>query len=255
MALSPHVRRGQPLRIPHTDYNAFLDAAEAYRRLGRTLRGAERPDVYQSTVVLVRNLDGNVRDQYEVMGMEEPSVAIAANPQGVLSHPVFDVALPTSLSEGKFCVLQEPIHPGRIGRAVISGCTWAKLVKTTAYDEFCDIAAGSPFLWDSPAGSAQIIYDQGVLAAEQFAFVRLWGKIYARKLLAKAPAGGIAAMSGTTPASATVDIWRKNGSTIEDTGRNLLVFNSLGAVAANAHIHIGQDAWGVWWVDAEKCAE
>lgn len=255
MALQGKVQRGESLTIEGETFNAFLDAAKFTQNQRHGPNRESGNDVYQSTVLLVRNTDAATYDQFSVLGIESPSIAIAANPQHVLEYPIFNASLPVATSEGRFCVIQEPARPGQIVRAVISGCTWCSIVKTTAYDEFCDAAAGVPWLIDSPAGSAQILYHQGAVAGTQFAFVRLWGKIYSRKLIAKAPSGGIAALNTSTlvPGSGAVDIYRKNGSTIEDTGRNLTVFNNLGAVTGNAYIHIGQDAYGVWWVDAEKC--
>jgi len=79
--------------------------------------------------------------------------------------------------------------------------------------------------------------------------------------IGKAPVGGIAARSGTTPGTAEVEVWRINaagtleavtdihGTTLTLTGYNI----SSGAVSANAYVQVKQDAYGRFIVDFEDC--
>jgi hypothetical protein len=63
-------------------------------------------------------------------------------------------------------------------------------------------------------------------------------KIY----LAKSPGGGIPAMSGTTPGSATCDVWEMVSTTIAVTSRQETVYNlSLTAVGASKQIQCKQE--------------
>lgn len=73
-------------------------------------------------------------------------------------------------------------------------------------------------------------------------------------VVAKAPGGGIAAMTGTTPGSATCSIWRKNGSgVLEDQGFTQVVYNlSTTAVSASAYVQALQDKWGTWFALTAK---
>lgn len=255
MALQNKVRSGDALRIEANTFNALLDAAQANERARRPgANPGEQRDIKQPGIILVKNVHVDVIPQYEAAGIEELSFSIVANPGGFYENPVFNVSLPTAQSEGRFVIVQEPILPGAIGRAVISGCTPARLNLSNLTDEFCDVASGSSLLHNTPVGSAQILWDQDV-EGESIGFVRLWGKQYGKAFVAKVGESPISAISGDTPGSGTVTIYQLSGSSLASTGRTLTVYNMAGEVAAEAYIQVKQDAYGEWWIDVENCGE
>lgn len=254
MALQPRVRRGQSLRIEAPTFNAMLDAAAFVQRQSHKFRGGASQATIEPGIVFVKNVGGDALDRFEAIGLEDVAIDILVSTDEFLEHPVFTGSLPTAQSEGRFAVLQEPVAPGAIARAVLCGVTPCKVVLADETTEFCDAASGSPYLWESPAGSAQILWSQGVAAAEQICVVRLWGKQYGKAFVARAPAGGISALSGTAPGSAIVTLYRLSGGSLVTTSRTLTVYNMAGAVASNAYIQVKQDTFGVWWVDTENCA-
>ena len=74
---------------------------------------------------------------------------------------------------------------------------------------------------------------------------------FTRLAMAKAPAGGIAASSSTTPGSGTITFWRINDSGYyESTGATETAYNlsRAGAVAASAMIVVGLEIFSQRWI-------
>jgi hypothetical protein len=71
-------------------------------------------------------------------------------------------------------------------------------------------------------------------------------------LVAKSPGGGIGAMSGTTPGSATCTLYNFDGTSLT-AGDTDTVFNMAStAVAANKFLQV-KSIQGHWFVDVEDC--
>jgi hypothetical protein len=167
------VHPGDPLRIPAHDYNAMVDAARAHRRsahpVAALLRERRPADTTTPGVVWVRNASGGDVDRFGVLGVAgvviDPTTDAASeasftgNPGG----PLLDGDTPDAATHTTFVIAQEPIASGRIGRAVISGMTIAKLddgstAATTAgmgdsVDELVAGAPGAAIVWQDGTGS------------------------------------------------------------------------------------------------------
>ena len=68
------VQARQPLRIPAAAYNAFIDAANDYRRRQRSTASDPRQSFRQAGIVLVRNDTGADRERFDVVGLDAPIV-------------------------------------------------------------------------------------------------------------------------------------------------------------------------------------
>ncbi len=83
------------------------------------------------------------------------------------------------------------------------------------------------------------------------------GKMFpaARIAIARAPSGGIAARSGTTPGSATCGLYELSSGSLVDSGITETVYNVFSsAIANNAYVIIAQDyIGGDWYVISEDC--
>lgn len=80
------------------------------------------------------------------------------------------------------------------------------------------------------------------------------GRLLGVAYIAKVGAEAITAISGSTPGTAEVSIYKLNDSgDLEDTGLTQDVYNLAGEVAAEAWIKIGRDSFGTWWVEVENC--
>jgi len=151
---------GQPLKIPAATFNSMLDAAEDLRAR-RMAQGAlaQRPDT-KADLVLVCNQSGADCDQFDVLGIGGVAITPYDNPDEFASRFVLNGILPTSNSDQKFCVLQEPIAAGEYGIAMVSGITPVYMYGSSAdQDKTAGIEAGQVYL--KPGGSgAQIVYEE-----------------------------------------------------------------------------------------------
>lgn len=120
-------RPGQPLDIPAEAYNAFVDAALAYKRnqLSHTTKGLAPP----APTTKIRNETGQPIPRFGVIGIGEPIILPSAN----LSAFQNAVALRGTLPQpGKpFAITQEPIPAGACGHCLVHGPTPVRL---TIYD-------------------------------------------------------------------------------------------------------------------------
>jgi len=114
---------GQPLQIPAATFNSMLDAAEDLRAR-RMAQGvlALRPDT-KAGLVLVCNQSGADCDQFDVLGIGGVAITPVDNPDEFSSRFVLNGILPTSDSDQKFCVLQEPVAANEYGVAMVAGIT------------------------------------------------------------------------------------------------------------------------------------
>jgi hypothetical protein len=69
----------------------------------------------------------------------------------------------------------------------------------------------------------------------------------------KAPSGGIAALSGTTPGSATCTMYTWNGTAFQATGSTLTVRNPYSSAVAASKLLWVADWQGATWVVSEAC--
>jgi hypothetical protein len=173
------VQAGQPLAIPASAYNAFIDAALDFRqRTAHIVQGAQ-PSFQQTGVILVRNDSGSDRARFEVLGLDVPVITPDVNEEAFRNRLALAGVLPAvDTHEGRYAVLSEPVAAGKIGRAVVDGVT---VVKVTVADEaqeprFAEMADGDATgLAAQASGSTAILWRAGG-TGPQWAVVRLLGK-------------------------------------------------------------------------------
>lgn len=119
------VSPGQPLRIGAHDYNAFVDAANAYARGGRS--GPPDPTGrFPNDHVIVRNDSGAAQSRFAILGIDDAIFDPATDLTVFQSQVALAVVTPDiDAHSGRFVVLLEPIPDGEFGRAAIGGSTFA----------------------------------------------------------------------------------------------------------------------------------
>jgi len=120
------VRTGERLRIPASTYNAFIDAAQAYRNQQGTLARTGR-DVAPDGTILVRNDTGVDQSQFAVLGLNGP-LFDPTSLQAFKNHPriVKSIAPATGTHDNKFVVLAQPIAAGKMGRPSSAASIWPR---------------------------------------------------------------------------------------------------------------------------------
>ena len=172
------VKFGDPLRIPASTFNAFIDAAEDLKRRQRDQGQSSGKSGARPGTILVKNNSGADRARFDVLGVDGPLFDPADNEDAFLEQVVFGGSTPDAESHtGKFVVLAEPVQDGWLGRAWVAGTfpAWVDIVAQG--DQFCDIADGETlYLASGSSGAAQILWSQGG-TGQQWAIVRIGGGV------------------------------------------------------------------------------
>lgn len=239
------VRPGDSLTIPAAAYNEFVDAAVDLRR--RRLGAGAGPRAVQvpTDLVKVRNDTGGglargsvVELGDSIVDQERGYLWFEGNTRGTPGRPV--------------AVLLRDCPAGEIEWAQVSGVCLALVNVQSANDHRCFAADGETVLQGSLGGPFELVQHSGE-TGEQECVVKLG--LGGAWVVAKAPAGGIAAMSGSTPGSASCGLYRLgSGGDLEQVTGSLTIYHAgSSAVAANAYIQFKVDADGNCWADWEDC--
>ena len=170
------VQAGQPLAIPASAYNAFVDAALDHRQRTAHIGQGSQPSFAQASIILVRNASGSDRERFDVLGVDVPVIDPASNEEAFKNRLALAGVVPVSgTHEGLFVVLAEPLANGRIGHAFAAGVCPARIDVPDEESEwrFAEIAGGvAANLAAHPQGSASILWRAGGTGV-QWAVVRL----------------------------------------------------------------------------------
>ena len=171
------MQRGDPLRIPASDWNAIVDATRAYyeKHLGGAGRSATA-GTKQAGVVLVRNDAGADAARFDVLGIDSPVISPTDNLDEFSREVALACVAPTAADHaGAFVVLQEPIAAGKLGRAVVDGVTPARVNISDEKHRFAAIEDGnSTSLVSRAIGPVSILWAEAG-TGEVLAVVRLDG--------------------------------------------------------------------------------
>ena len=155
------VRPGERFRPKASEWNAFRDAADFTRKLrreggaGAVARGM-RPDT-----ILVKNTTEEEAPPHGVLALGSESVLSTDMDETRFGGavPCIEAVLPSNETHA-WCVLLEPLAPGQIGRAQVSGVALVRLTEpgiglwtaTPAVGSFKLIPGrgGSQILWKDP---------------------------------------------------------------------------------------------------------
>jgi hypothetical protein len=157
-------------KIPADEYNALLRLL----RKPQGVPGGTLEEMYPPTICYVRNDTAFSCDAFTVLGLNGPVITRADNDVEFRNSITFKGITPDSDDhEGKYCILQEPIKSGKIGRAVFAGVTWAQLNITAEADEYAEIADGvRSSIKTGATGSAKILYKEAGTGTNK------WGLVY-----------------------------------------------------------------------------
>jgi len=169
------VQPGDRMRISADAYNAFVEAAQAYRD-GRQGQGREiSHQVRSSGIVRVRNDSGSAVGRFGVLGVDAPAITPTSSLSGFQNHLVLSCSTPASAHAGRFVVLLEPIPAGRIGRAMAGGVVQVQIDVTDSGHGFAEVKNSDPAKLASGAtGSAVILWKESGTGTK-WAIIRIGG--------------------------------------------------------------------------------
>ena len=141
-------------------YNAAVDAAIAHRgKLFNTRDGTPGIERSQS-IILVRNQSGEDIDRFGILQPSNP--VFSADIEAAINNPIAMLATlpgePTQASVVPFCVAQEPIPDGLVGRAVISGITFARISSDATAGRYARPTQDEQYLLGDNWGNAYLLW-------------------------------------------------------------------------------------------------
>ncbi|MCC7408334.1 MAG: hypothetical protein IT442_09690 [Phycisphaeraceae bacterium] len=155
------VQSGEPLAIPATAYNAFIDAARAHRAAQQEVASQPRPGVAQTTIVPIRNDSGADRDRFDILGINGPLFTPTAALEQFKNRVVLTGGTPGSGHTANFAALLEPVKAGKIAAACIAGVCPARINVQNQSHLYADVASGSAAnLQSGVLGAAFIVWKE-----------------------------------------------------------------------------------------------
>src|SRR3989304_917233 len=105
------VQRGQPLVIPASTFNAFVDAAQDFQRRKLSQQSTGLSTSRDADMVLVKNASGADRARVEILGINPPVFTPPHNLDEFRNRVALSGVVPTAANPwGKFVILAEPIR-------------------------------------------------------------------------------------------------------------------------------------------------
>lgn len=249
------VSHREPFQPRAADWNSFIDAAEDYkRRSGGRPSGIDTPLITPSnTLIYVRNDSGDDRDQYEILGIDEPVILPDDNLFAFQQGPCFKGLEPTTADHfSKFAVLQQALKQDEIGIALLYGMTPVLVDAGIDAEQYADVKnTDCTKLQGRPFGAARIVWkDSG--NGDQWAWVHILPPT--SPLVLGVTSGGITALSGSTPGTGTVTIWKKSGSSIVTTSRTQTAYSLAGYdIPTLTKVKMHADSAGNLWIVWNDC--
>jgi len=154
------VKSGDPIQIAASTFNTMLDATQDYvnRRMGQD---SPAGTVFRDAdVILVKNGSSQSVGRFGILGIDDIVIDPASVPEQFVADPALVGVTPAVPDHNsRFVVLLEPLAPGLIGRAVISGCVPVQVKYDFAGDVLkCGIVNGETGYLFGGVGAAEVIW-------------------------------------------------------------------------------------------------
>ncbi len=155
------VKRGDPLKIAASTFNAFIDAARDFReRQQRASREVLR-EYRQTGIVLVRNESGAARQRFDVLAIASPIITPNVNADAFKERVALRGVLPEARHKGRFAVLLEPAAVGALARAVVGGVCSVRVQMANENDCYAEVQPGATAqLVSGSSGAAYLLWVQ-----------------------------------------------------------------------------------------------
>lgn len=252
---------GGRLSISANEWNKLRsDARRAIQEAGRTGPAQSLPR--SSDLVAVKHLSGAALPMYGIVGFwgngSSGSIGPVYGPDDNLPEfkrrPVFKIRKVDDDESGgegghsdvgRFAILQQPLKPGYLGVAQVSGVALCKLDVVYETHVYADVKDGNADeLKTGEVGAAEILWKQSGTGSGKWALVRL-GNFVAPPLVGRLTTDSDA---GSPLTVEIVDVY--NNVTGRDTGREVSAYISFGiiqapytsnVVPANTLVHLRYD--------------
>lgn len=156
------VRAGQRLEtFPYQAWNDFLRAGADLAERDAVGNENDAVDFSDGTTILVKNNTAADLTACAVLAVGAPIVSPVASLGEVIDQPNLVGTAPAG-AESIFCITQEPIPIGGLGRAKLAGITWVQINVTDNSHGYAEPVAGDTAkLVSSAAGTCRIVWKDG----------------------------------------------------------------------------------------------
>jgi hypothetical protein len=185
------VSKGDPITIPASTWNAFVDAAVAHRQSSPGARGVKGAKQLHPDHCLVQNISGELLERHRAVAIRAAVIEPTDDADEFARRIVLTCDVPATDDKGRWGVLATNLLPGpsgdepngQIGVVVIAGITQCRINLINIDDTHVEVtdgqaipASGNPD--DGTPGLAQIIWVAGgvgtaTAAGVQDAVIRL----------------------------------------------------------------------------------
>jgi len=161
MGVFTKVTKGDPLSFRADTFNSFIDAAKAHKDGQNQIRGPLNLN-QQSGSITVRNITGADQDQFAVLSLRDVVISPTDNDLEFKHNYAFDVDIFDEATDNpsSIVILQEPIKPGELGAAMISGTSPTPITVTNENDEYANLSDGATQFESSSGGVGRILYKE-----------------------------------------------------------------------------------------------
>lgn len=160
----PNLKRvapGEPLSIPASTFNAFIDAAEDFQSRQRGIHRSARREHPENGEVLVQNATEAMQPRFSVMSIAGVVIGPEDNLSEFKTRAVLTCGTPTGDPDDEpFVILHEPLPAGRIGYASIHGTSVVQIDVSDEDDTTARTKASSTVSLESGDGPAKILWKQ-----------------------------------------------------------------------------------------------
>ena len=170
------VHPGDDIEITAATWNKFVGAAQDYENRQQNLGAAADTPELENNLVLIKNNTNPpaVCPRYGILGIDDVLIEYHDNKSEYLKRVTLKGSTPDGETHASnFVITVDPIKPGAIGRAWLSGVTPVRIFRDNFGHGYADILAGSTTdLLSGETGSAQVLNWSSPGLGEQWAIVR-----------------------------------------------------------------------------------
>ena len=233
--------------IPSRAWNSFLDAAEFVRDARNNQAAGVAGFSLANGICRVKNSSGGDLSRFAIAAPSGILFSQSDNATEFYENPCLTVTTPASADLSRvFCVLQEPIKSGLVGRAMFVGLTVCQIDVIDATDDYVDcIASDSAKLQTQPYGPASILYKESGTGTK-WALICM-GMPGTQLLVGKTNA------AHNVGASGTINVWRGTTAGSESASGTVTAWNHFGNVASGKYVVCGYIQRN-WRIIAAQCS-
>jgi hypothetical protein len=239
------VQVGDPLAIPASTFNSFIDAARDFRARQTSATSDPLQSFRQAGIVPIKNGSTEDRNRFDVLGISAPLFSPTDNIEEFKNRVSLTGVKPAAATHlGKFAILLEPMKDGAIGRACVSGVCPARIYIEEEWHQYADVEDDQPaHLKSRPSGGAHILWKESGAGAEKMAIVRVGTPSPDLFIVLMQNDGGVAG-DDATDCSFTYSIFRLDDTEMSDPLAEALVPKRK-RLPLTTYIAAADSTWGL----------